>query len=79
VAESKIISDWLKQGYKEGVLLNQRANLLRIIEVKFKAPVPESIRVVVEETIDMAKLTEWFDLAIDERSLDEIGREITAR
>jgi hypothetical protein len=77
--ESKIITGWIKEGREEGGLATQRKNLLRVIERKIKVTVPDSIRLAVEGTTDMAKLQQWFDLALEARSLAQLRREIKAQ
>ncbi len=66
--KSQAIETWRKQGERR----NQRANLLRAIQVKFKVDVPNDLRQIINATSDLATLAAWFDQALTAPSLDDL-------
>ena len=54
----------------EAELKTQRANLLRVLEKRCKAPVPSDLAEAIQATADMNVLTRWFDAAVDANSFD---------
>ncbi len=61
------IVDW----QNEGTLKNQRANVLRLLEKRCKAPVPSDLANKIEETQEMSLLEALFDAAAVANTFDE--------
>ncbi len=57
---------------KKAALLTSRANLLKVVRARLQDPVPETIRLAVEGTNDLAVLNLWFDAALAVNSLAEL-------
>lgn len=71
VRTSQQVQEWQAEARAEGVLANQRSNLMLLLEERFKAPVPRDIANLVQGTQDMNTLLRWFKTAIKANSLDE--------
>jgi hypothetical protein len=69
--ESQVIKGWMKEGELIGVLKTGRANLLMVLGARFPDPVPESVRVAIEEANDPTTLDRWFHLSLTANSLAE--------
>ncbi len=64
------IDRYIAQGEQRGKQIGEAKMLLRLIERKFGTP-SEPIRARIAEA-DADTLLEWFDRALDARSLDEV-------
>jgi hypothetical protein len=69
VLESQFVNSWRREGEIRGVLLTSRANLLKVVRLRLKDPVPESIRLAVEGTNDPEVLDRWLEAALTATSL----------
>jgi hypothetical protein len=49
----------------------QRANLLRALEKRCKAPVPSDLAEAIQATQDMSLLLQWFDAALEANTFDD--------
>jgi hypothetical protein len=49
----------------------QRANLVRVLEKRCKAPVPSDLAGAIQATQDMNLLSRWFDAALEANTFDE--------
>jgi hypothetical protein len=65
------VSQQVLEWQAEAKVENQRANVLRALEKRCKAPVPSDVAEAIQATQDMALLLRWFDAALDSNSLDE--------
>jgi hypothetical protein len=54
----------LSQFQTEGKLMAMRANLLRLLELRCKKPVPADLAAAIEAKTDMDELARWFDAAV---------------
>jgi hypothetical protein len=71
VQESQVILGWINRGVQRGVVETRRAVLLQVLETRFQAPVPETVRLAVEGTNDPDTLKRWFDAALVAPTLAE--------
>jgi len=55
----------------EAEIRTTRKNLLRLLELKFSAPLPADLVSTFQATTDLDKLTRWFDAAVTAPSLKE--------
>ncbi len=69
--ESTYIKGWERVGEERGELRTMRANLLKVVQ-HLENPVPESIRLAIEGTNDMATLERWFDAAIQVETIADL-------
>jgi hypothetical protein len=68
--ESPTVLEWQAQARQEGILLTQRANLLRLLERRFPVPLPADLATQIAALTDGAELLGWFDAAAIAPSLD---------
>jgi hypothetical protein len=68
VLVSKQVLEW--QAIAE--LKNQRANLVRVLEKRCKAPLPTDLAEAIQATQDMNLLLRWFDAALEANTFDEL-------
>jgi hypothetical protein len=54
-----------------GALLSTRQLLLRLLTLRFKCPVPESVSVCINRQDDREMLLKWFDTALDANTLQD--------
>lgn len=66
-----IVLEWEAVGEARGRLLTLRAQLLRILKVRFHQEPPDVVQVVRTEE-DLTRLDEWFDRALTANNLDEV-------
>jgi hypothetical protein len=52
-------------------LKTRRANLLRALEKRCKAPVPNDLAEAIQATQDMSLLLQWLDAAAEASTFDE--------
>ncbi len=71
VRESQIILGWKREGKEEGLLEARRADLISVLEARFQIAVPSELRNVIEETNDLAMLSQWLRTAATASSLDD--------
>jgi hypothetical protein len=69
---SQVVEEWRAEGRAEGRAEALRANLLRVLEVRFAAGVPAELVTAVNAQKDPATLDSWFDRALTAGSLDEV-------
>jgi hypothetical protein len=67
VRESQQVLEWIA----EGEVKAQRANVLRLLEKRCKAPVPSDLAATIQATQDMSLLTRCFDAAAEASSFEE--------
>jgi hypothetical protein len=72
--KSTLIEGWKKEGAEIEKVRTSRANLLRFVQGRWGAPVPEAIRLAVEGTNDTAVLDKWIDAAATARSIAALRR-----
>jgi hypothetical protein len=58
------------EGRAEGIAKTRRGDLLRLLELKFRATVPADLMSAVETQTDLDVLARWFDAAVLADSLD---------
>ena len=68
---SQQVQEWQSEGRVEGELKRQRMNLLRLLEMRGKGPVPKDLMDPIQTTEDMDLLSRWFDAAAEANSLDD--------
>ncbi len=73
---SQQVLEWKAEASAEAKLENQRANLLRALEKRCKAPVPNDLAKLIEATLDMSLLLFWFDAALEANTFDEFRNAI---
>jgi hypothetical protein len=61
----------LEEGETKGKITQQRADLLRLLELRFRTAVPADLAAKVNGQQDLATLEGWFDQAATCASLDE--------
>jgi hypothetical protein len=69
--ESQVIKGWIEKGKMIGIVEARRANVLTVLRARFPDPVPESVRVAIQEANDPTTLERWFHVALTANSLDE--------
>jgi hypothetical protein len=70
--ESTYIKQFELRGREQGVVLDSRAKLFKVIRSRLQDPVPESIRLAVEGTNDPVTLDIWFDVALAVTTVAEL-------
>jgi hypothetical protein len=68
---SDVVMEWQAEARAEGDLRTRRADLLRILERRYKTPAPADILQAVQATTDLDVLARWLDAALDAGSYDE--------
>jgi len=76
--ESQTMLGWIRKGQEEGRLEAKRADLLRVLRVRFRAEVPSDLRAAVEGTNDLNILDRWMDAAATAASLTDFRSAMTA-
>lgn len=67
VLESQQVLEW----QAEAVLKSQKANVLRLLEKRCKAPVPSDLVKAIHATQDINLLLRWFDAAVEANTFDD--------
>jgi hypothetical protein len=70
--ESTVVAEWKAEGRAEG----KREDLLRLLELKFRATVPSDLVSTVENQSNLDILTNWFDSAVLADSLEAFRKAI---
>ncbi|MGL4549684.1 MAG: hypothetical protein ACRC33_00745 [Gemmataceae bacterium] len=73
--ESAYINSFIKRGRDDGELRKARSFLLKALG-RLQNPVPESVRLAVEGTNDVATLDRWFRVAVRAENLSDVRREM---
>ena len=68
--ESQQVLEWQEEARTEARVETQRAVLLRLLQLRFKTPVPGDLAAAVEALHDLDELSRWFDVAATAASLD---------
>ena len=71
--ESTIVAEWKAEGITE----TKRADLLRLLELRFGTPVPADLDSAIGTEADLRVLALWFDRAILAASLEEFRGSMT--
>ncbi len=71
VGESQVVNEWRAEGDARGSLRTRRADVLRALEIRMKAPPPPEVVKTVESIDSLDELSRWLDAAIAATSLDE--------
>jgi hypothetical protein len=71
VRESQLVNSIIEEGRREGILIAGRSDLLAVVRILLADPVPEVIRLAVEETSDPDLLTRWHRAALRAKTLAE--------
>jgi hypothetical protein len=78
VEQSQQVLEWQAKARKEGRVEGKAEGkadwLLRLLERRFAAPVPEGVAAAILATKDVAQLDNWFEAAWRTESLDEFRR-----
>ncbi len=77
--ESTVVEGWRAEGRAEGKVEGKvegraegrRADLLEVLEFKFKPPFPPDLVQAIEEQADLSILADWFKQALRAPSLDD--------
>src|SRR5205809_6395627 len=67
VRESQQVLEWQAEGEVRG----RRADILRLLEKRCKAPVPSDLAEAIEATQDLDLLLRWFDAAVEADTFDD--------
>jgi hypothetical protein len=74
VLQSQQVLEWQAmaraEARAEAEIRTTRKDLLRLLELKFSAPLPADLVNTIQATTDLDKLTRWFDTAVTAPSLD---------
>jgi hypothetical protein len=65
------VSQQVLEWQAEAEVKTRRADLLRLLEKRCKAPVPNDLAEAIQATPDMALLLHWFDAAAEVTTFDE--------
>ena len=68
---SNVVLEWQAEAKAKAELETKRADLLRALERRCKAPVPADVAQAVQATTDLNTLSRWFDAAIDASTYDD--------
>jgi hypothetical protein len=72
--ESQVIVEWQADAKARGLAQGQaeraRADLLRVLQLRFPGAVPSDLATRVERLTDLDELARWFDAAVTAPSLD---------
>jgi hypothetical protein len=71
MSESSLYQAILQEGEARGKVKDRRDALLRVLELRFQAPVPTDLAVMINTQDDLAVLLRWFDLAVTCTALDD--------
>ena len=69
--ESQQVLEWQEEARTEARVEMKRADLLRLLQLRFQTPVPGDLAAAVEVLHDLEELSRWFDVAATAASLDE--------
>jgi hypothetical protein len=64
--QSQQVLEWKREAQQE----TKRADLLRVLTVRFNGPVPADLGNSIAEMSDLKELDRWFDAALQIDSLD---------
>ncbi len=78
VRQSQQVLEWQEQARQEGRVEGERTMLLRVLERRFRTPVPPDLATAISQTTNPDKLTEWLDLAFTADSLEAFRAAVRA-
>jgi hypothetical protein len=76
--ESTVVAEWKAEGIAAGIVKAKRADLLRLLDLKFPGMVPSDLAATIEAQADIEILSQWFDTAFRAESLDAFRAAIAA-
>lgn len=76
--ESQTMLGWIRKGQQEGRLETKRADLLRVLRVRFRAEAPSDVQAAIDGTNDLDILDRRLDAAIAASSLSDFRAAMTA-
>jgi hypothetical protein len=79
VRESQYLKSFELKGRQEGEVARARADVLDGLQLKFKMPVPEPIRLAIEGTNDLNTLDRWFHTLFQVDSWEEFQARLSPR
>jgi hypothetical protein len=68
-----------RRGLERGRAEGQAKMLLRAVQRRYDAPVPEDLAARIRDTTDLALLEQWLDWTYEIASLEEFNRRIQGR
>lgn len=71
MVESTVVAEWIAQGKVEGRIAEKRADLLRLLHLRFSEPVAAEVVPTIEAQTDREILSGWFDAAVTAPSWEE--------
>jgi hypothetical protein len=71
MVESTIVAEWIAQGKAEGEVKERRANLMRVLQLRFSDPVVAQVAAIIEAQTDREILSRWLDAAATAPSWEE--------
>ena len=74
--ESQIIKGWMREGAEIAELRSRREFLLEAVVARLADPVPETIRLAVEGTNDLARLKSWCKAALTAQTISDLRKEM---
>ena len=73
---SEQVLEWQAEARAEAEVKTRRAVLVRLLEKRCKASVPNDLALAIQTTTDMNLLAIWFDAAAETSSYDEFRKSI---
>jgi hypothetical protein len=71
MTESQVVNEWISQGETRGQLSMARKHIIQAAQRKFGGTVPNEIIRLINQQDSLLMLDEWFNAAIDSRTVDE--------
>jgi hypothetical protein len=78
VKESQVVLGIKREGVREGEVKRAREDLLEVLEVRLKHPVPEAVRLAVMGTNDPDILRRWLRVALNADTIQEFAATIVS-
>jgi hypothetical protein len=72
------VSQQVLEWQAEAALRTRKENVLRLLQLRCKAPVPSDLADAIDAIGDMNVLLRWFDVAVEASSYDEFRATIQA-
>ncbi len=72
VERSEITLEWEARGEARGELNRMRADLLRVLQVRFGESLPEDVTKAIQAQANLTTLDAWFTCALTAGNLDEL-------
>src|SRR5262252_9042713 len=84
--ESQVVAGWMTRGEERGLKMGleqarretRREDLLRVLRARFPGPLPEELLRAIQSESDGAKLSHWFDEALQCASLEQFESRLKA-